>query len=75
MTYHIKIKGHLDAVWSDWFENLTLSQEDDGNTLLICQVADQPALFGLLRKVRDLGITLISVTRVDEPNTSNVNHS
>jgi len=62
--YEIRIKGHLDAKWADWFEGLTITREDNGETLLIGPVVDQAALHGLLRKVRDLGVPLLSVTRV-----------
>ena len=62
--YEIRIKGHLDDKWADWFEGLTLTREDNGETLLIGPVVDQAALHGVLRKVRDLGMPLISVTRV-----------
>lgn len=62
--YEIRLKGHLDAQWTEWFEGLTLTQEDNGDTLLTGQVVDQAALYGLLRKVRDLGVPLLSVNRV-----------
>ena len=62
--YDIRVKGHLDDRRASWFEGLTLTREDGGDTLLSGQVADQAALYGLLRKVRDLGMPLISVTRV-----------
>ena len=62
--YEIRIKGHLDDKWADWFEGLTITREDNGETLLIGPVVDQAALHGLLRKVRDLGMPLLSVTRV-----------
>ncbi len=62
--YEIRIKGHLDNRWAAWFGGLTLTLEDNGDTLLTGQVVDQAALHGLLRKVRDLGLPLISVTRV-----------
>ena len=62
--YEIRIKGHLDDKWADWFEGLTLTLEDNGETLLTGPVVDQAALHGLLRKVRDLGMPLLSVTRV-----------
>lgn len=65
MTYQIKIKGHLGRGWTDWFEGLTITLEDTGDTLLAGPVADQSALFGLLRKVRDLGMTLLSVAGVN----------
>jgi len=63
--YEIRLKGHLDVRWTDWFEGLSLTRESDGTTFLTVQVADQPALHGLLRKVRDLGLPLVSVIRVD----------
>ena len=63
--YEIRLKGHLDARWTDWFEGLTITLEEDGNTLLTGPVADQAALHGLLKKVRDLGMPLISVNRVE----------
>ncbi len=59
--YEIRIKGHLDDGWADWFEGLTITLEDNGDTLLSGPVADQAALYGLLRKVRDLGARLLSV--------------
>ena len=62
--YEIRIKGHLDDRWAAWFEGLTITLEDNGDTLLAGPVIDQAALFGLLRKVRDLGMPLISVIRV-----------
>ena len=63
-SYEIRLKGHLNARWADWFDGLTLTQESDGTTVLSGSVADQAALHGLLTKVRDLGLPLISVTRV-----------
>ena len=62
--YEIRIKGHLDNRWADWFEGLAITLEDNGDTLLTGPVVDQAALHGLLRKVRDLGMPLLSVTRV-----------
>jgi hypothetical protein len=62
--YAIRIQGHLDARWAARFEGMTLTPEDDGNTLLTGPVVDQAALHGLLRKVRDLGMPLIAVTRI-----------
>ena len=62
--YEIRIKGHLDDKWADWFGGLTLTREDNGETLLTGPVVDQAALHGLLRKVRDLAMPLLSVTRV-----------
>jgi len=62
--YEICIKGHLDDKWAGWFEGLTITREDNGETLLTGPVVDQAALHGLLRKVRDLAMPLLSVTRV-----------
>jgi hypothetical protein len=62
--YQITVKGHLDNRWANWFEGLTITALDDGETLLTGPVVDQAALHGLLRKVRDLGMPLLSVTRV-----------
>ena len=63
--YEIRIKGHLDNRWAEWFEGLTITQEENGETLLSGPVVDQAALHGLLRKVRDLGLPLVSVIQVD----------
>jgi hypothetical protein len=65
MIYKIRIKGHLDDRWAEWFESLTITLEEDGNTLLTGQVVDQAALHGLLKKVRDLGMPLVSVSPVE----------
>ncbi len=64
MIFQIRIKGHLGQEWTDWFEGLTITLEEDGNTLLSGPVADQAALHGLLKKVRDLGMPLLSVNSV-----------
>jgi len=64
MIYQIRIKGHLGRQWTDWFGGLTLTLEDNGETLLTGPVVDQAALHGVLRKVRDLGMPLLSVIRV-----------
>jgi hypothetical protein len=63
--YEIRIKGHLDDRWAEWFEGLTITLEEDGDTLLTGPVIDQAALHGLLRKVRDLGMPLVSVRPVE----------
>ncbi len=67
--YEIRIKGHLDDRWSDWFEGLTITLKEDGDTLLTGPVTDQAALYGLLKKVRDLGMPLVSVNRVETNET------
>jgi hypothetical protein len=63
--YEIRLNGHLDARWAAWFDGLTLDQDNDGTTAIRGPVADQAALHGLLQKVRDIGLPLVSVTRVD----------
>ena len=63
--YEIRLKGHLDSRWAAWFDGLSLTNESDGTTLIHGPVADQAALHGLLQKVRDVGLQLVSVTRVD----------
>ena len=64
MLYELKLQGHLGSEWSDWFEGAVIVLEADGDTVLTCPVCDQSALHGLLKKVRDLGMPLISVIRV-----------
>jgi len=63
-VYQIRLKGHLGHEWTDWFEGLTITMEDNGFTLLTGPVIDQAALHGLLKKVRDLGMDLISISQV-----------
>ena len=72
MIYQIRIKGHLDHQWADWFENATITLQEDGDTLLTLPVVDQAALHGLLKKIRDLGMPLLSVNRIvsDQNNSS-----
>lgn len=64
MLYHIRVKGHLGRQWSGRFEELGITLEEDGTTLLTGQIVDQAALYGILRKIRDLGIVLLSVNFV-----------
>jgi hypothetical protein len=73
LCYEIRLKGHIDVQWADWFESLTITLEEEGVTLLTGPVADQAALHSLLKKVRDLGIQLISVNQV-EANETSPNH-
>jgi hypothetical protein len=63
--YEIRLKGHLDARWADRFEGLSFTHASDGTTILSGPVVDQAALYGLLRKVRDLGLPLLSVILID----------
>jgi hypothetical protein len=65
MVYQIRIKGHLDPQWTDWFDGLTITLEENGATLLTGPVVDQAALHSLLRKVRDMGMPLISAIRIN----------
>jgi hypothetical protein len=66
--YQIRVEGHLSSRWTDWFEGLTVTPEESGHTLIAGPVADQAALHGILKKVRDLGTPLVSVNRI-EPGT------
>ena len=63
--YKIRIKGQLDSQWTDWFEGMTITLEEDGDTILTGPVIDQAALHGLLKKVRDFGMSLVSVSPVE----------
>ena len=67
MVYQIRIEGHLGPKWTAWFGDVSITLEDDGETLLTGPVVDQAALHGLLRKVRDLGMPLLSAIRVEPP--------
>ena len=70
-VYQIVIKGHLDSEWSEWFDGLTITMGDNGATILSGQLIDQTALHGVLIKIRDLGLPLLSLTRID-PDISDV---
>ena len=63
-VYEIRVKGHLDGRWSEWFEGLTIFNVEDGIAVLSGEIVDQSALHGILAKVRDLGLPLIAVSRV-----------
>jgi hypothetical protein len=65
MVYQIRVRSHLSSDWTDWFEGLTITLEESGHTLLAGPVVDQAALYGLLKKIRDLGMLLISVNTLD----------
>ena len=68
--YEIRLKGHLDTRWADQFEHMSFSHASDGTTVLAGLLVDQAALYGVLRKVRDLGLPLLSVNQVDPKQTS-----
>ena len=68
--YEIRLKGHLDTRWADQFEHMSFTHASDGTTILAGPVVDQAALYGLLRKVRDLGLPLLSVVLI-EPKSAN----
>ena len=63
--YEIRLKGHLDYRWAAWFDGLSLTNQSDGTTVIHGPVVDQAALYGLLQKVRDVGLPLVSVTQVE----------
>ncbi len=66
-TYCFRVKGHLDDRWSDWFGGLAVHPQEDGTTVLVGPVIDQAALHGVIARIRDLGLPLLSVTREDGP--------
>ncbi len=68
ICYQIRIMGHLNDQWTGWFEGLIITLEEDGNTVLTGSVVDQAALFGLLKKVRDLGMPLVSIHHIETGN-------
>jgi hypothetical protein len=65
-TYRIRVRGHLDDRWAEWFGGLDLQRQDDGTTLLVGPIVDQSALHGVLACIRDLGLPLLTVDRVTE---------
>ena len=68
--YEIRVRGHLDDRWSDWLEGLAIHLQEDGTTLLVGPVVDQAALHGVITRIRDLGLTLLSVKLCGEPHGS-----
>ena len=65
-TYYIKIRGHLDLKWQDWFDGITIKYPSNDETILMGMVEDQSALHGILVKIQNLGLTLLSVNRVEK---------
>jgi hypothetical protein len=70
MVYQIRLKGHLGPQWTDWFGGLAIAVDEGGDTLLTGPIVDQAALYGLLKKIRDLGMPLVSVNCI-EPGSTN----
>ena len=72
--YGIRVKGHLDSRWAAWFDGMRLTNESDGTTVISGPVRDQAALYGLLQKMRDMGLPLVSVTQVepDQPDVPTI---
>ena len=64
-VYQIRLEGYIDEQWASWLDGFTISQEENGNTLMTGQILDQAALHGLFKKLRDLGMPLLSVNRMD----------
>jgi hypothetical protein len=65
LVYQIRVEGHLSSLWKDWFGDASITLGENGDTLLTCTVIDQAALYGLLRKTRDLGMPLVWVIRIE----------
>lgn len=70
--YKIRVKGHLGGRWSEWFDGLEITNLENGEAMLSGDIVDQAALHGVLAKVRDLGLPLISVTRAEPPSTTSL---
>ena len=69
-TYRIRVRGHLDDRWSDWLGGLAVQRQENGTTLLVGPVVDQAALHGVITRIRDLGLPLLSVKQCVEPHGS-----
>jgi hypothetical protein len=69
-TYRFRVRGHLDDRWSDWLGGLAIQRQEDGTTVLVGPVVDQAALYGVIIRIRDLGLSLLSVNRVVESHGS-----
>jgi hypothetical protein len=67
MTYQIRVQGHLDHKWADWFDDLVIAHAANGESHLVCRVHDQAALHGLLNQLFSLNVTLLSVVRQEHP--------
>lgn len=74
-VYQIVVKGHLDSEWSDWFDGMAIMLGDNGETILSGSLADQTALHGVLMKIRDLGLPLLSLTRKDPDVSTDLTHT
>jgi hypothetical protein len=70
-TYQIRLKGHLRDQWSTWFEGMTIRRQANGETILTGELQDQTALHGVLMKIRDLGLPLVEVKRLERPESTN----
>ena len=68
--YRIRVRGHIDDRWSDWLAGLAIQRQEDGTTVLVGPVVDQAALYGVIIRIRDLGLSLMSVSRVAESHGS-----
>jgi hypothetical protein len=73
-AYEIRVEGHLDSRWAAWFDGMTMTKQSDGTTVFEGRVIDQAALYGLLGKLRDVGLTLLSVTPSRTLRTRNAHH-
>jgi len=66
-AYAVRVQGHLEARWEGWFDGAALTTQDDGTTVIVTAVVDQAGLHGLLQRLRDLGLPLLSLTPIDPP--------